>query len=197
MQLTSPAASPVSAPTPSAPRPEAVPTPPARWSRWFTSPIARIDYAAGSKVPIFAEARIGADRGLMGDRSPAVVFGGTSLEQAIAAAHKLAAAPIDLEFSYRNGRVGTAQVHQAIAVLRDARAGAFWLAPLETTVQLRGEWVDAPHAIDGPAFEGADALLRTPTVMSATRDMVAVVGKELVLTPAQWIDAPDDSKLDG
>lgn len=172
------------------------PTPPARWARWWTSPIARLDYGTNGRVPLFAEARIAAERGLTGSLRPAVTYAGSTLEQAIEAAHRLAATPVDLTFSFRNGRVRTTQVNPAIAVLRDAKAGAFWLAPLQTTVQLRGEWIDAPHAIDGPAFEGADALLRTPTVLTATRDMVAVVGRELVLKPGQWIGAPDDSKLD-
>lgn len=193
MQPLSPVAGPVSLPTPAF---AGVPTPPARWSRWWTSPIARFEYGQGTKVPLFAEARIGSDRGLTGDRRPRVTFAGSTLEQAIAAARTLASNAVPVEFSYRNGRIGSAQVHPAYAVLRDARAGAFWLARLETAVQLRGEWVDAPHAIDGPAFAGADAVLRTPKVLSATRDMVAVVGADLVLKPSRWTTAPDDSKLD-
>ena len=60
----------------------------------------------------------------------------------------------------------------------------------------RGEWVDAPHSIDGDAFTGAAPILRTPTVLSATKDMVAVVGRDTVITPSPWTDAPDDSQLD-
>lgn len=196
MHLISPLAGPVSVPTIVAQNAPAAPTPPSRWSRWYTSPIAKLEYGAGSRLPLFPEARIAADRGLSGSRTPAVIYAGSTLEAAIVAAKQLAARPVEVSFSYRNGRVGTVAVNPAFGILRDARAGAFWLAPLETTVQLRGEWVDAPHTIDGPAFEGAKALLGTPTVLSATRDMVAVVGRETVLTPSVWTDAPDDSKLD-
>jgi hypothetical protein len=197
MHLISPITGPLSVPTSGAASAAAAPTPPARWSRWYTSPIAKLEYGAGSRLPLFPEARIAADRGLTGSRIPAVIYAGTTLDAAIAAARQLAARPVEVSFSYRNGRVGTVAVNPAFGVLRDARAGAFWLAPLETTVQLRGEWVDAPHTIDGPAFEGAKALLGTPTVLSATRDMVAVVGKETVLKPSVWTDAPDDSRLEG
>jgi hypothetical protein len=188
MQLISPTAGPISAPT--------QPTPPARWSRFYTSPIAKLEYGAGSRLPLFPEARIAGDRSFTGARTPAVIYGGATLEDAIAAAHQLAATPVEVSFSYRNGRVGSVAVNPAFGILRDSRAGAFWLAPLQTTVQLRGEWVDAPHTIDGAAFQGAKALLGTPTVLTATRDMVAVVGKEAVLKPSTWTDAPDDSKLD-
>jgi hypothetical protein len=188
MQL-SPAVGPLSAPAPT-------PAPPARWSRWYTSPIAKVVYGEGSRMPLFPEARIAADRGVSGPRIPAVTYAGSTLEAAVAAAKLLTAKTVDVDVSYRNGRVGTAHVHPAIAILRDAKAGAFWLAPLQTTVQLRGEWVDAPHTIDGPAFEGAKSLLRGATVLSATRDMVAVVGKDSILRPATWTDAPDDSRLD-
>ncbi len=70
-----------------------------------------------------------------------------------------------------------------IAVLRDAAAGAYFVAPLQTTVRLRDQWLEAPHTIDGLAFEGAGALLRTPTVTGMTRDVVAVVGRDTVVTP--------------
>jgi hypothetical protein len=171
----------------------ATPEPPARWSRFWTSPIARVDYGAGSRVPLWGEATIPADRGLTGQLRPGVTYGGATKEAAIEAARLLARETVEMSFSFRNGRTRTTQVNPAIAVLRDARAGAFWLAPLRTTVRLGDQWLDAPHTIDGPAFEGADALLRPATVLSATRDMVAVVGRDAVLTPGVWTDAPDDS----
>ncbi|MCW2928377.1 MAG: hypothetical protein JWM86_2345 [Thermoleophilia bacterium] len=173
--------------------PFATPEPPARWARWYTSPIARIDYGTGSRMPLFHEARIPADRGLMGELRPTLTYGGASKEAAIEAARLLAATPVQVEFSFRNGRTRSVEVHPAIAVLRDAKAGAYWLAPLQTTVQLRGEWLDAPHSIDGPAFGGDDAVLRTPSILSATRDMVAVVGRDSVIVPGRWTSAPADS----
>lgn len=177
-------------------RAAAAPQPPARWSRWYTSPIARIDYGTGSRMPLFHEARIPAERGLTGELRPTLSYGGASKEAAIAAARLLAQTPVDVEFSFRNGRTRTVSVHPAIAVLRDAKAGAYWLAPLQTSVNLRGEWVDAPHTIDGGAFDGNDAVLRTPSILSATRDMVAVVGADSLLVPGRWTDAPDDSLVD-
>lgn len=173
------------------------PTPPARWSRWWTSPIARFEYGAGSRMPIWREASLPADRGLSGALRPSVTFAGSSREDAIAAAHLLAQGPVDVSFSFRNGRVRETSVNPAIAVLRDSRAGTYWLAPLRTTVKLGAEWVDAPHAVDGAAFEGQGAVLRRPTVLSATRDLVAVVGAATVVVPQRWTDAPDDSRLDG
>jgi hypothetical protein len=124
------------------------------------------------------------------------VFGGSNRDAAIAAAKALAAKPVEISFSFRNGRVHTAPVNPAYAVLRDAHHGVYWLAPLRTTVRLRDEWVEAPHTVDGLAFEGRQPLLATPTVFSATKDMVAVVGRDTVLTPATWVDAPDDSLRD-
>jgi hypothetical protein len=134
-------------------------------------------------VPIWQEATIPADRGITGALRPSVTYAGTSKQDAIEAARVLAATPVDLSFSFRNGRTRTVQVHPAIAVLRDAKAGTFWLAQLRTTVRL---------GTDGP-----DAVLTRPRVLSATRDMVAVVGKTSVLVPGRWTDAPDDSRLRG
>lgn len=173
------------------------PTPPARWSRWWTSPIARFDYGAGSRMPLWREASLPAERGLTGALRPSVTFAGSSRDDAIAAAQLLARHPVDVSFSFRNGRVRQTSVNPAIAVLRDARAGTFWIAPLRTTVKLGTEWVDAPHAVDGAAFEGHDAVLRRPQVLSASRDLVAVVGADTVVTPQRWTDAPDDSRVDG
>ncbi len=190
MLLSPVTAGPASLPTESA---FATPEPPARWSRFWTSPIAKVEYGTGSRIPLWSEATIPAERGLTGERRPGVTYGGATLEAAIEAAHLLAREPVELSFSFRNGRTRTTQVNPAIAVLRDATAGAFWLAPLHTTVRLRDQWLDAPHTIDGPAFEGADALLSSATVLSATRDMVAVVGRDAVLKPGVWADAPDDS----
>ncbi|MCB0878003.1 MAG: hypothetical protein KDC46_03370 [Thermoleophilia bacterium] len=174
----------------------ATPTPPERWARWWTSPIALFTYGEGSRVPLWSEAIIPADRGLTGALRPAVTYAGRNLEAAIEAAHVLAKAPVELSFSYRNGRLGTAQVNPAIAVLRDAHAGVYWLAPMHTTVRRRDQWLDAPHTIDGAAFTGADPLLARPQVLTATRDLVAVVGATDVIRPGTWADAPDDSKLD-
>jgi len=177
----------------SAPTRMSDPAPPARWSRWWTSPIAKLDYGTDSRMPLWPEARIPAERGLSGALRPSLTFGGSSLEAAIEAAKLITAVPVDVQFSFRNGRLGTTPVHPAIAILRDSRAGAFWLAPLQTTVRFQGEWLDAPHTIDGPAFEGEEPLLATPKILSATRDMVAVVGRDTVLKPGVWADAPDDS----
>ena len=164
------------------------PAPPARWSRFWTSPIAHFSYGMGSRVPLFNEARIPGERGLTGQLRPGVTYAGATLEDAIEAARVIAMATVAVSFSFRNGRLRTIESHPAVAVLRDARAGAFWIAPLQTTVQLRGEWVEAPHSIDGAAFDGRDAMLRTPTILSATRDMVAVVGRDSVIKPQLWIE---------
>lgn len=172
------------------------PAPPERWARFWKSPIAKFEYGAGSRVPLWAEASIPADRGLTGALRPAVTYAGSSLDAAIQAARMLAKEPVELRFSFRNGRIRSAEVHPAIAVLRDAKAGAFWLAPLHTTVRLGDEWRDAPHAIDGPAFGGSDPVLHAPTVLTATRDLVAVVGAAEVVRPGKWISAPDDSRFD-
>lgn len=193
--LFTPAAS-TASPSPAS-APAADPVPPVRWSRWWTSPIALVDYGTASRVPIWQEATIPADRGITGALRPSVTYAGTSKQDAIEAARLLAATPVDLSFSFRNGRTRTVQVHPAIAVLRDAKAGTFWLAQLRTTVRLGTDWLDAPHSIDGPAFDGPDAVLTRPRVLSATRDMVAVVGKTSVLVPGRWTDAPDDSRLRG
>jgi hypothetical protein len=152
-----------------------------------------VDYGTGSRVPLWGEATIPSDRGLTGQLRPGVTYAGTTLEAAVEAARLLSRESVELSFSFRNGRTRTVQVNPAIAVLRDAKAGAFWLAPLRTTVRLGDQWLDAPHTIDGPAFEGADPVLTSAKVLSATRDMVAVVGRDTVLTPGPWADAPDDS----
>jgi len=55
--------------------------------------------------------------------------------------------------------------------------------------------VEAPHTIDGGAFEGPNPLLRTPSIKSASSNLVAVVGRDTVLTPTRWRDAPDGSRL--
>lgn len=193
MLLTPPFASPASLPTEFA---SATPMPPRRWSKFWTSPIARVEYGEGSRVPFWGEATIPADRGLTGQLNPGVTYGGSSRDAAIEAARLLARQAVDVSFSFRNGRTRTVQVNPAIAVLHDARAGAFWLAPLRTTVRLGDQWLDAPHSIDGPAFEGPDAVLRTPSVLSATRDMVAVVGRDALITPGRWTSAPDSSRDD-
>ncbi len=145
-------------------------------------------------MPLWAEATIPAERGLTGELRPTVSYAGTSKEAAIEAARLLANQPVEVSFSFRNGRTRTTEVNPAIAVLRDAKAGAYWLAPLRTTVRLGDEWLDAPHTIDGAAFEGADPVLTGATVLSASRDMVAVVGRDTVVKPAAWADAPDDSR---
>ncbi|MEO6866833.1 MAG: hypothetical protein ABI200_02310 [Gaiellales bacterium] len=173
--------------------PADAPMPPQKWARWWTSPIANVDYGANSRIPFWREARIPGARGFDNVLRPSLIWGGTTRQDAIAAAHLLAAAAVDVSFSFRNGVKRTVQIHPAIAVLHDAKAGAFWLTQLDTTVKLGDDWVDAPHSIDGPAFEGANALLRTPTVLSATRSMVAIVGRDTVLQPQRWDRAPHDS----
>jgi hypothetical protein len=196
MQL-SPLAS-VSRPTPATfvPTSGAVPTPPARWSRFWTSPIAKVEYGAGSLVTAWREAFIPSDRGLTGARRPKVTFAGSNKDAAIAAAHALAAKAVELPITLADGTTRTVRLHPAIAVLRDAREGVYWLAPLRTTVRSGDDWIDAPHTIDGAAFEGDAPLLRTPTILSSTRDMVAVVGRDSVITPGRWTNAPDDSQID-
>lgn len=201
MHLTTSPVGPTALLTPATPAaaiaPASDPSPPARWSRWWTSPIARFEYGAGSRMPLWAEASLPAERGLTGALRPSVTFAGSTREDAIAAARLLAQQPVEVSFSFRNGRVRHTSVNPAIAVLRDARAGTFWLAPLRTTVKLGADWVDAPHAVDGAAFEGHDAVLRRPQVLSASRDLVAVVGADTLVTPQRWTDAPDDSRVEG
>lgn len=191
MNLTAPTPSSVLLPTSSDP---SALVPPARWARWWTSPIARFEYGSGSSLPLWRDAVLPAERGLTGALQPVVSYGGTSTSEAIAAAHLLAQHPVTVDFSYRNGRLGSTQVTPAIAVLRDVTAGVFWLAPLHTTVRRGDEWLDAPHTIDGPAFEGDRPLLTRPRVLSATSLLVAVVGANSVIRPEKWSDAPNDSK---
>jgi hypothetical protein len=192
MQLTTSPVGPSALPSSDGSRP----APPERWNRFWKTPIARVEYGEASRVPLWPEAALPADRGITGALRPSLTWGGTSLELAIEAARMLAREPVELSFSFRNGRTRTTQVHPAIAVLRDSRAGAFWLAPLHTTVRHGSEWRDAPHAVDGPAFEGSDPVLRTPRVLTATRDMVAVVGAKVVVRPERWVDAPFDAQTD-
>lgn len=168
--------------------------PPERWARWWTSPIARVDYGAAATIDPWHEAFIPAERGLTGALRPALAWGGTSRDAAIDAARALARLTVQLQLEV-GGQLRTVEISPAIAVLRDARAGAYWLAPLRTTIRSGEEWVEAPHSIDGPAFEGGSQGRRGARVLSATRDMVAVVGRDTVLTPAEWADAPHDSRL--
>ncbi|MCW2960868.1 MAG: hypothetical protein JWM25_652 [Thermoleophilia bacterium] len=189
MQVSLPTSS-VSAPTPQAPVDA---TPPQRWARWWTSPIASIEYGTGSRATAWSEAWIPANRNLTGRLTPSVSWGGSTKEAAIEAAHALAAKPIEIRMDMPGGRSRLVKVHPAIAVLRDAKAGAFWLAPLRTSVLSGNEWVEAPHTIDGGAFTGRNPVLLAPVIRSATRDMVAVVGRDRVATPQAWKTAPDDS----
>ncbi len=179
------------APTATAPQP----LPPIRWSRWWTSPIARLDYGSASRVPLWQDATLPAHRNLTGALRASVTYAGTSLDGAIRAAHLLSATPVPVSFTYRNGRHGMISANPAIAVLRDAKLGAYWITPLSTTVKIGGNWVDAPHTIDGVAFDGADPAFVAPSVRSATRDLVAVVGVQRVVTPERWTDAPPDSRV--
>src|SRR4051794_4125665 len=73
-----------------------VPMPPERWSRFWTSPIAKVEYGSGSLVDAWREAFIPADRGLTGARRPKVTFGGANKDAAIAAAHVLAGKLVEL-----------------------------------------------------------------------------------------------------
>lgn len=168
------------------PTPDAAPTPPARWSHWYRTPIARVEYGAGTRVSVWREASIPADQSMTGDRTPAVTFGGTTLDEAVAAAHLLAAIPVELRVDVAGVGARTIKLNPAIAVLLDAKSGAYWLAPLRTTMRVGNEWVDAPHAIDGAGFTGATPTFRHARVLSATPDMVAVVGAELVVKPGRW-----------
>jgi hypothetical protein len=195
MQLTSPTLAP-SFVAPTSTAGGNVPTPPARWSRFWTSPIARVEYGTGSLVGAWHEAFIPADRGLTGNLRPKVTFAGSNRDNAIAAAHALAQRSEELSITLADGSTRTVTLHPAFAVLRDAHEGVYWLAPLRTTVRSGDDWIDAPHTIDGAAFEGTNPVLRTPTILTATRDMVAVVGRDSVITPGRWTDAPDDSQLD-
>src|SRR5690606_6329210 len=107
-----------------------------------------------------------------------------------------AAVPVKVRMDMVDGSSRMVTIHPAIAVLRDAKAGAFWLAPLRTSIQSNGEWIEAPHTIDGGAFGGKKPALLAPVIRSATKDLVAVVGRDRVATPGIWSDAPDDSRLD-
>lgn len=158
------------------------PAPPASWARWWTSPIAVLRYeAVGEHATPFAEARIPAQRTLTGALTPALRYGGPTEADAVAAARMLAQETQDVDFG--GGEVRS--VHPAIAVLRDARHGAWWLAPLQTTVRRGTEWIEAPHTIDGAAFTGPDAWLRSVQVHSNSRVLVAVVGADTVLRPTR------------
>lgn len=173
------------------PRPQSTtPIAPKRWTQYWKTPIAKFDYGSNSRVPLWAEAALPALSGITGAPQLALTYGGDSIEAATSAARLLTKNPIDLTFSFRNGRTRTTQVYPAIAVLRDSRAGAFWLAPLHTTVRLGDEWLDAPHSIDGPAYEGDDPVLHSPKIYSATRDLVAVVGANAIIKPERWVTAP-------
>lgn len=190
MHIASPPLGPDQLPTTIAPPPGS--QPPLRWARWWTSPIARVDYGRDSVLAPWHEARIPTERSLTGARRPSLAYGGRSQVEAEAAARLLAQVPVEVTLRIR-GRARTVSLHPAIAVLRDARAGAFWLAPLHTTVRSGAEWIEIPHTIDGAAFAGRWPLLRTPHVSSATQEMVSVVGRETVLKPSAWRDAPRDS----
>lgn len=183
------------APLISSARPDVLLEPPLRWARWWTSPLAKIEYGTASRAEVWQEAWIPADRGITGAMRPSVTWGGTSREQAVAAAALLAAVEVEVLVDVAGGRTRTMRVNPAIGVLHDPKAGAYWLAPLRTTVRANGEWAEAPHTIDGAAFSGRSPLLRKPAVSSASPDLVAVVGRDSVITPGEWADAPDDSRL--
>lgn len=174
--------------------PATPPAPPARWTKWWTSPIASVDYAAGSRAHVWHEAVIPAERGLTGARVASLSYAGTTLEGAIRAARLVARTPLQLDVDLRRGGTRSVSVNQAVGVLHDVRAGAYWIAPLMTTMRRGGEWFEAPHTIDGGAFEGEDPVLRAPKVRSATENLVAVVGRDVVITPTRWRDAPDGSR---
>jgi len=172
------------------------PTPPARWAQWWTSPLARIDYGMTSVATPWHEAFIPAHRTVAGNLAPTLTFAGSNLAVALEAAHALASHTVAVTYDVTGGRQRTIQVHPAIGILRDARAGVYWLAELRTTVRSRGEWVDAPHTIDGGAFTGRAPVLSTPDIRTATNALIAVVGKDTTITPRRWRNAPDDSRID-
>ncbi|MBC7461081.1 MAG: hypothetical protein H7287_06940 [Thermoleophilia bacterium] len=174
--------------------PSTTPAVPTRWVRWWKAPIAAIDYAAGGRIAPWREAWIPTERTLTGGRTPAMVFGGTSAETAIEAAHALARGTVQVRVSDVAGRMRTVQLNPAMAVLLDAKSGAYWITPLTSSVRSGGGWIELPHSIDGAAFEGAHPWLHTPQVAGASKDLVAVVGRERVVTPSHWSDAPHDSK---
>lgn len=153
------------------------------------TPIARLDYGATSVVSPWSEAVLPMYRSPTGSRHPNVQFAGTSRDDAIAAAHQLATHAVRVDVQAHGGDVRSVELNPAIAVLRDARAGTFWLTPLSTTIKVQDDWVEIPHSIDGIAFEGALPVLARPAVRSATQSMVALVGRDTVITPEHWADA--------
>lgn len=173
----------------------ATPAPPVRWARWWKSPLATVDHAAGSRLTSWREAWIPTERTLTGTRTPAMVYGGLSLETAVEAAHAIARTPVVVRVADAHGRLRRISLNPAMAVLLDAKAGAYWVTPLIGSIQSGQEWIEAPHSIDGAAFEGADPWLAPARIASASKDLVAVVGRDVVVTPEQWRDAPDDSRV--
>ncbi|MCW2972262.1 MAG: hypothetical protein JWN72_535 [Thermoleophilia bacterium] len=174
--------------------PTTTPAVPTRWARWWKAPIAAVDYAAGSRIAPWREAWIPTERTISGGRAPAMVFGGTSADTAIEAAHVLARGTVQVRVSDASGRMRDVRLNPAMAVLHDAKSGAYWITPLTSSARSGSEWVELPHSIDGAAFEGAHPWLQAPRVAGASRDLVAVVGRDLVVTPSRWTDAPDDSR---
>ena len=168
--------------------------PPQSWSRWWTSPIARVNYGPTAQLQAWHESFIPTERSLTGSRSVSMTYGGATRDEAITAARLLAQSVVQVTVDVGIEGARSVQINPAIAVLRDARNGAFWLASLTTTMRHGDEWVDAPHSIDGAAFEGPTPLLHTASVLTATPNMVAVVGRDTVLTPSTWTDAPHDSR---
>ena len=177
-----------------APAAQAAPLAPARWARWWKAPLAAVDYAAPSRITPWREAWIPTERTITGTRTPSMVYGGTSAEAAIEAAHALARATVSMRIATAEGRFQRVRLNPAMAVLLDAKAGAYWITPLHSSVQSGSEWIEMPHSIDGAAFEGARPWLAGARVASASADLIAVVGRDLVIAPERWHDAPDDSR---
>jgi hypothetical protein len=175
--------------------PPVTPAAPLRWARWWKSPLAAVDYAPGSRITPWREAWIPSERTLTGTRRPALVYGGTSVEGAIESARTLARTLVVARIEDSTGKVRRVSINPAMAVLLDAKAGAYWIAPLTSSIQSGGEWIEVPHSIDGAAFEGARPWLGGARVASASKDLVAVVGRDLVIAPERWHDAPDDSRV--
>ena len=106
----------------------------------------------------------------------------------------LARTSVRVRVSDNGGQRRTVQINPAMAVLHDAKSGAYWITPLTSSVRSGDDWIELPHSIDGAAFEGTSPWLRAPQVAGASKDLIAVVGRERVVTPSRWTDAPDDSK---
>ena len=177
----------IDAPTPSAlPTATVATAPPFDWIQWSSSPIAEVRHDA-SAATIWHESWLPSVQTNTGRMVPSLTPGGASLDDAINAAHHIARTPVRV--STDADGVPAIDVNPAIAVMR-APDNSFWLAPLLTSMRTGNVWHEVPHTIDGAAFAGNDPLVRGTTIRAASPDLVAVVGRDTVLEPAPWPNAP-------